>query len=308
MNKKIAHHVVRRILRRDLQIALLCVMLNLVFLILDLLTPLGVATGMLYAISILVSLFSESRQVTWFVVALSYLLVLIGFLLSPHDGVAFWIAAINRAMSALVIGTSAVLGLQLQEAKTTLADRERKLEETNARLADLANRDALTGLYNRRYFDQQLQREFQRASREGNMLSVLLLDVDYLKDYNDTQGHPAGDDVLIRVAQAIQASLRRPGDLAARYGGDEFAVVLPRTDAVGAHRRAEAIQKAISGSTARPRSHHLTLSIGTATVSPTSDRALGASLVSAADQALYRAKQNGRNQIQSQALSETRIS
>ncbi|HHP7229232.1 MAG TPA: diguanylate cyclase domain-containing protein [Xenococcaceae cyanobacterium] len=179
---------------------------------------------------------------------------------------------------------------------------EAKLRETNLKLNKLATSDGLTGIANRRYFEQYLQQEWQRLTREQAPLSLIILDIDYFKQYNDTYGHQAGDNCLQQVAQAICSAAKRPADLVARYGGEEFAVILPRTDLEGATYIARKIQTAIrylqikhENSTVN---NYVTVSQGVTTTVPTLDN-IYQSLICVADIALYDAKKKGRNCIES---------
>ncbi|WP_426954364.1 diguanylate cyclase [Muricoccus radiodurans] len=176
---------------------------------------------------------------------------------------------------------------------------ERKVVEV--RMAELATTDGLTGLANRRRFDEVLALEWQRAAREGQSLAVILLDVDRFKLFNDTYGHLLGDDVLVRVAQAISAAVRRPSDVPARYGGEEFAVILPNTVGAGALDVAERVQRFIRDLGIVHDANEggiVTVSIGVAAVYLASgsipDTAM---LLKAADAALYEAKRTGRNRV-----------
>jgi diguanylate cyclase (GGDEF)-like protein/PAS domain S-box-containing protein len=168
------------------------------------------------------------------------------------------------------------------------------------KLAALATSDGLTGLANRRAFDERLALEWARAAREGTALSLLMIDVDHFKKFNDRYGHPAGDGCLRAVAGVLTALARRPGDLAARYGGEEFALLLPNTDAEGCEqvgqRLCEALRELKIPHGLNPPSRRVTASLGGATAWPNSATALnGASLVGAADRALYAAKDAGRD-------------
>ena len=162
-----------------------------------------------------------------------------------------------------------------------------------------ADRDGLTCLANRRYFDRALQSEWNRNLRHGRPLSVVMADVDHFKEYNDTYGHRAGDQRLTDVAQILGRYARRPGDLAARYGGEEFVLLLPETDAKEAARVAEMIRSEVEGRAWPHKTSKvkgvLTLSLGAATLEP-SEQGSPAALVKEADKALYKAKNNGRNQ------------
>lgn len=170
-----------------------------------------------------------------------------------------------------------------------------------AKLAALAATDGLTGIANRRHFDEELFMAWRHAARNGQWLAVLLLDVDHFKGFNDRYGHPAGDDCLRTVASVIAAAIRRPRDLAARYGGEEFAVILPSTDLAGALDMAEQIRAAIQAAAigyAANTAGVVTASIGVAAVAPGARTMLETSLlVGAADLALYEAKRTGRNRV-----------
>ena len=167
--------------------------------------------------------------------------------------------------------------------------------------------DALTGLANRRAFDDTLAREWARAARADTELSLILVDVDHFKAFNDHYGHPAGDACLRQVAGAIRGVIRRPGDLAARYGGEEMAVILPRTPSSGAALVAESLRIAVEGlrtpHVASPGGR-LTVSLGVATTVAAVGHLIPMpdGLVIAADGALYRAKSRGRNRVETTTL------
>jgi len=177
---------------------------------------------------------------------------------------------------------------------------QQALVSSNIALEALAQTDSLTGLDNRRAFDAALAREFARSTRNQSPLSVLMVDVDRFKAYNDAYGHPQGDECLKQVARMLKSSARRPGDVAARYGGEEFAILLPDTDAESAAAVAELVRWGL-GELAIPHkdsdSARVTVTIGTATV-VRSDRAPG-DLLRRADWALYLGKTSGRDQIRS---------
>lgn len=190
--------------------------------------------------------------------------------------------------------------LQRDEAYRALRQSQQQLLETNLELQRLTNSDGLTGLSNRRYFDEYLGAEWRRAQREQSQLALLMIDVDSFKAFNDTYGHVAGDDVLRRVAGVIRDNCARPADLPARFGGEEFAMVLPSTSPGGARLLAEKARRAIeglqiphAGSTA---SAYVTVSIGGAVLVPATDIPYN-KLVETADVGLYTAKRNGRNQV-----------
>ena len=166
-------------------------------------------------------------------------------------------------------------------------------------LADMATTDDLTGLANRRKFEATFDLEWRRAERDASLFSLLMIDVDVFKKYNDTYGHQEGDRILRRVAAALAGGLARPGDLVARYGGEEFAVLLPQTDDDGARLIAESIRRGVAALACEHVGSVfgiVTISIGVATVKP---RYLDhpSVLIRAADQALYRAKSMGRNAV-----------
>lgn len=166
-----------------------------------------------------------------------------------------------------------------------------------AQLQRLSQQDGLTGLYNRRYFDSHLISEWRRLRRQGAPLALLMLDIDYFKAYNDKLGHLAGDDALRQVGEALKSCQQREGDIACRYGGEEFAIILADTDRAGAmHVASEAHRLIDSLNIEHPGSPlgNLTLSIGLAVTQPGSGEQ-PESLVAHSDQALYRAKHEGRN-------------
>ncbi len=179
---------------------------------------------------------------------------------------------------------------QITNYAGVLEERKSQLEAANRQLEELALHDSLTSLGNRRAFEHRLAQEMSQSKRYGTPLSVLLLDVDSFKAYNDGFGHPAGDEILRRLSQILR-SQGRDTDFFARYGGEEFIVILPLTDAAGAMVLAERLRTAVEQTAWSERS--VTVSLGAATLLPTMPN--DAALVSAADQALYAAKAAGRN-------------
>ncbi|WP_417661172.1 diguanylate cyclase [Pseudomonas sp.] len=189
---------------------------------------------------------------------------------------------------------------QRDEAFRALRESQQQLLEANLVLQRMMKSDGLTGLANRRHFDEYLEIEWTRALREHSQLSLIMIDVDYFKVYNDQFGHVAGDDVLRRVGAALADSCSRSSDLAARYGGEEFAMILPGTSPGGARLQAEKIRRAVEALDiphCRPETGSpVTVSIGVATVIPVAGGS-SLALVEKADNGLYMAKGNGRNQI-----------
>jgi two-component system chemotaxis family response regulator WspR len=190
--------------------------------------------------------------------------------------------------------------LQRDEAYRALRVSQQQLLDTNLVLQRLMNSDGLTGLSNRRHFDEYLELEWRRAIREQTQLSLMMIDVDYFKAYNDNFGHLEGDEALRQVAKAIRASSSRPSDLPARYGGEEFALVLPNTSPGGARLLAEKLRQTVASMSiphiAPSEGSSLTVSIGLATIVPPVG-SHSRQLIQSADQGLYAAKHNGRNQV-----------
>lgn len=212
--------------------------------------------------------------------------------LSAEDVFAPW-----KRAAVLTSGATGVLCIGLLWLTWMLRRELRRRYRTERVLSELAATDALTGLANRRILDERLRLEWDRAQRAADSLTLLMIDVDHFKAFNDRHGHHGGDAALRNVAQVIGTNIRRPADLAARYGGEEFAVVLPHTDAKGALVIAEHIRSSIEhlprvAGDERP----ITVSIGMSTGDKRSRMSLEALLLSA-DQALYEAKHTGRNRI-----------
>jgi len=184
------------------------------------------------------------------------------------------------------------------------ADQRRRSEEAlgqvNAELSLLAATDALTGLPNRRQFDATLHKEWFRAMRDGTALGLLMIDIDHFKALNDLYGHQVGDLFLAQVSAVIRHNVRRAGDLAARFGGEEFAIVLPGTAIGGALEIGEVIRRAVAAhdfSAAVAGGHRISVSVGAAACVPMAGGG-AVTLVSTADAALYQAKRNGRNRVE----------
>ncbi|MGE5470856.1 MAG: diguanylate cyclase [Bacteroidota bacterium] len=204
-----------------------------------------------------------------------------------------------KPISEVVLGAKIRAMQRIIQMRTSLVVLARKLDAANQELKRLSASDGLTGIPNRRLFDEYISREWRRARRGASSIALLMCDVDHFKAYNDSYGHQAGDDCLRRVAAALQTVMERASDIVARYGGEEFAVVLPETDGNGALFMAEKIRQAINDlQIAHSASPHgqITLSIGLAAMVPGADTAHD-ELVHAADRALYRAKHAGRDRV-----------
>jgi diguanylate cyclase (GGDEF)-like protein len=190
--------------------------------------------------------------------------------------------------------------IQVTDVSIAVA-REKLLREQAMVLRSQTFSDGLTGIANRRHFDVAMEKEHRRAKRGGTPLSLLMIDIDHFKAYNDHYGHQKGDQCLIQVAAALAGMLKRPCDLMARYGGEEFAMILPETDVDQAMLMAEAIRArtqelAIPHERNTDSSQLITVSIGIATQKMDAPVDVEA-LIGAADRALYQAKRNGRNLI-----------
>jgi diguanylate cyclase (GGDEF)-like protein len=227
------------------------------------------------------------------------------FSVRPHWYATFWayLAYAVLLCGAFWIGISwrvRSMGRQRVKLEQQIKLRTAEVEAANARLAKLSREDALTGVGNRRRFDEALDSEWHRGSRRDSTLGLLLIDVDWFKGYNDTLGHQAGDECLRAIARVLVGLHGQAGDVVARYGGEEFAVLLPDTSPDEALEAAERIRRSITDlslphQTAGPEGV-VTVSVGVATAQPRV--ATGpAPLVQAADRALYRAKAEGRNRV-----------
>lgn len=189
---------------------------------------------------------------------------------------------------------NAELESRVEQRTRDLNLRNQQLEEANRTISELARRDPLTGLANRRVLDEELNREARRGIRDGRPLSVIILDLDYFKSLNDTFGHSAGDQVLMAVGRILAAGVR-PADVVARYGGEEFVILLPDTNLELGVQIAERLRTQLGTLPVADCPRPVTASFGVATLLPgqSADR-----LIERADAALYRAKANGRNRVE----------
>ncbi len=215
-----------------------------------------------------------------------------------RNGVYIWVEASLRAVRNSASGTPSGI-LNIVRDITERKQAEQQLQDAYRAVETLAITDALTGLANRRRFDQCLNSEWLRGLRDRHPLAMLLIDVDLFKSYNDTYGHVRGDSCLKQIAEAALDVVSRPGDLVARFGGEEFAVILPNTGSEGALLVANQIAAGLRNRRLEHSTNPLgimTISVGCAALVPS----LGmhaVSLVKLADEALYKAKRNGRNQV-----------
>ena len=196
--------------------------------------------------------------------------------------------------------TAYIYHKQRDEAFLALQESQRQLNEANRALEKLSSLDGLTGIANRRQFDNTLEKEWKRARRNSSAISLIMLDIDFFKLYNDTYGHQGGDFCLKTVADILKRTEKRPADLAARYGGEEFGIILPETDQKGVEEISNMILNLIRDENIEHKSStvsdHLTVSIGAATLIPTRESS-PTTIIKAADKALYEAKEGGRNQL-----------
>jgi diguanylate cyclase (GGDEF)-like protein len=195
---------------------------------------------------------------------------------------------------------------EVENKNEQLTQIRRQLTESNAQLERLSTLDTLTGLANRRRFDEVLRHEWRRSARDGTPLSLVFCDIDFFKNFNDGYVHLAGDECLGQVARAVSALSNRPGDLAARYGGEEFVLVLPGTGEEGALKLAERLRARIEEldipHAHSPLAPRLTISLGVASTIP-QPGSEPAELLAVADRALYAAKEEGRNRVKVLRLS-----
>jgi len=197
--------------------------------------------------------------------------------------------------------------LERDEAFRALEESREKLAEANLALQKLSSLDGLTGIANRRSFDETLQKEWNRSIRGEKSIGLIMLDIDFFKLYNDHYGHQGGDDCLKRVAKGLESAIHRETDLLARYGGEEFSTVLPDTDLSGAIKVAEEMRLTIKDLRIEHAKSKVTdivsISIGVSAVTPLQGMNQEV-LIAAADQALYKAKEEGRDMVKSGKVTD----
>ncbi len=252
-------------------------------LIFDLSQPLGLAAGIPYIALPLLGLLARSTVLVIALAVAGTALTGIGLTFSPV-GADYTTALANRTMSAVLVWIVALIALRHLYLGNSL---KRRLQEQ-------AMTDPLTGLYNRRHVFARLESELRRYKRYGDRLSVILIDADHFKAVNDTHGHAAGDRTLKRIADICRSEVRET-DVVGRFGGEEFIVLLPQTDAASAAVVAERIRKAMHDDAAHTDAVHVTLSLGVAEVGP--QASTFDTLLKLADEALYAAKRAGRDRV-----------
>jgi diguanylate cyclase (GGDEF)-like protein len=273
------------------KLLLLAVIMAGVIFATDICIPLGVAFGVTYIIVILITLQTQHLYAVIAAAVISTILILLATYFSPEVGEP-WKVIFNRIISIVALWIIALQGLLYKKSNVA-----------NIELSQLSRTDDLTSIANRRFMDEFLDREWQRAIRNKSSISLILIDIDFFKLYNDTYGHLDGDEALKRVAAKLKDVIHRPGDLVARYGGEEFVLVLADTE--DAKFVADNCRQSIKDLQIPHKSSEsadvLTISAGYCTVVPESGT--GPSLIiDTADKALYKAKENGRDRVEKMML------
>lgn len=204
-----------------------------------------------------------------------------------------------KPVGRVVLQAKVAAMYRLVRMQRALVNLTEQLNQANQELHRVSMTDGLTGIANRRLFDETLQREWRRCARIQKPISVVMLDVDYFKKFNDRYGHQAGDECLKAAAKVIASAVPRASDLAARYGGEEFVLILSETDGEGARWVANRIRQQVAGLKVENEDsplHFVTISCGISTVVPSEDKPVD-KLVKSADNALYLAKKQGRNTV-----------
>ena len=281
-----------------------CVVLGLLVFAVDFAAPLGIACGALYVTVLMFALLADNVKFMWRTAAGLSALAVLGFILSryfPKAGLQdeLWVALVNRVMSLFVIWMTAVLAVRMLRMKLQVVEHGVELQRMNGELSRLARFDSLTGVANRRHFDERMAQEFSRAARDKTPLALLMIDVDHFKRFNDLHGHQAGDSCLARIAQAILASVRRPADLVARYGGEEFALIFPETTEVEARLKLDRVRQHMADARFDiPRvSREMSISFSGGVAAAPGDRHEAETLIALADHRLMAAKKGGRDRV-----------
>ena len=295
---------------------ILTLTISLLTVLLDAVTREGIAAWAFYPLAIFTALRWHGREGVAIATMGTISLTFLGLWISPPGDPA--IAWINRFFGVLTISIVGVICLhldrieqELRQSVTELQERAQKLLTSaselgiaNQKLEALASLDGLTGIANRRQLDTVLKNEWDRAQRRGTPFSVVLIDLDDFKAYNDHYGHQAGDQCLKRVAWTLSSAIKRPADVIGRYGGEEFLVLLPDTDEQGAFLLAEALRTKVEAlKIMNTDVTTITMSAGVATAKP-SRMTESEACIHAADQALYKAKARGKNRVETWAGGE----
>lgn len=220
--------------------------------------------------------------------------------LSHHQNSLMQLAVILSVILLGVMTFAWRIFVQIEQQQQQLLDSSQALQHLNIKLEQASYTDALTGIFNRRYFNLVYEREFKRASRSEKPITFIMVDIDFFKLYNDTYGHLQGDVALQSVARALRTSLARPGDFAFRLGGEEFGIILSDTDALSARQMAERLRFNVESLNIEHKANKntgiVTISLGAVCVTPTMSMSNEA-LLNTADTNLYAAKEKGRNQV-----------
>jgi diguanylate cyclase (GGDEF)-like protein len=218
----------------------------------------------------------------------------------------YWFFPVGMILTIIMLAYIYSVQRQAVLVERIVIERTNELQQANLELDRLSNTDYLTGLFNRRYFEEALDREWKRSIRENTPLTLVMLDIDYFKQYNDHYGHIEGDYCLQQVARMITESAKRPADVVARYGGEEFVILLPNTDEKAllvAERSRDLVESLCLPHSESKVSQFVTISVGVATLRPAAHLSSRA-LTKAADQALYKAKADGRNRVSVESAIE----
>ena len=264
-----------------IRVSILCGLLISLIVFFDLSTPLGISAGTLYVVAVVVSYWSPTAKFTYSVAIISSMLTIGAYLYKPQVAET-WKSLFNRSIALLVIWVTAVLIIIIKQ-------HEQKLMQ-------MAKRDLLTGLFNRREMLNRFAVEHSRATRTGENLSVMMIDIDHFKRINDTYGHIGGDLVLKEVAHRLSERMR-DYDLICRYGGEEFLVIAPETNVQHVHELAERLRVMISENPlVVDEDSTITMTISTGVTQLRGGESVEA-MISRADTALYQAKELGRNRV-----------
>jgi diguanylate cyclase (GGDEF)-like protein len=254
-------------------------------------------------LSVVLALINVALQFSWIALSI-FILTFITLLLSLQQKKQVTNHVLDSAENQPMEEHDELEG-KVQERTLELNIALQELEEMNKELQEKNTLDDLTGLYNRRFYDQKILAEYRRSRRNLTPLSLVVIDIDHFKKVNDKYGHLAGDECLVAVSTCIKECLRRSADISCRYGGEEFCLILPETDSKGALALAEELRESIANCQINYNNStiKLTISCGISTYLQQKNVQLE-HLFAAADKALYQAKHNGRNQVKQQGFEE----